>query len=127
MLRRLDRFFDRHRELGALFVRLAVGFHLVYGTLDNVLDWPRLLEFRDFLPGAGFPWPLPGAVASAWSQFLCGLLYVVGLWVRPAALVMIVNFLFALGIAHRTGGYPPAALAVLMLAASLFLLFHGAG
>lgn len=127
MLRALDRFFDPRRDLGALFVRLAVGFHLVHGTQDNVFSWHRMLEFRDFLAANGFPWPLPGAVVSAWAQLLCGVLYFVGLFVRPAALVMIVNFVLALLIAHRNGGYPSAAPAVMMLAASLFLLFHGAG
>ena len=30
-------------------IRLAVGFHLIYGTQDNVFSWERMLEFRDFL------------------------------------------------------------------------------
>ena len=119
--------FDRHREYGPLFVRLIVGFHLVYGTADNVFSYARMTEFAHFLGERGVPFPLFSAFLSAYAQFLCGLLYLVGAAVRPAAVVMIINFIAALVIAHRVGGYPPAALALIMLFSSIFLLLHGAG
>lgn len=118
---------ERRAELGLIFIRLAVGFHLVYGTVDNVTSWERMLEFSQFLAGNGFPFPLPGAVVSAWAQFICGLLFIFGAFIRWAAVVMTINFIAALLIAHRVGGYPPAALAILMLASSLTFLVHGAG
>jgi uncharacterized membrane protein YphA (DoxX/SURF4 family) len=46
---------------------------------------------------------------------------------RYAAIVMIINFLCALLIAHRVGGYPNAALALIMLFSSIALLIHGPG
>ncbi len=121
------KWFEERREYGFFFVRLIVGFHLVHGTQDNVFDYARMLEFRDFLGARGVPYPLFGAFLSAYAQFLCGCLFVLGAWIRPAAAVMIINFLCALVIAHRTGGYPPAALALIMLFSSIGLLFHGAG
>lgn len=119
--------FERRKEYGVLFVRLIIGFHLIYGTADNVFAWSRMLEFRDFLAERGVPSPLFAANLSAWSQFLCGILYILGMWVRPAAVVMILNFIAALVIAHRVGGYPPAALAWIMLFSSIALLVHGPG
>jgi len=110
-----------------LFVRLIVGFHLMWGTQDNLLSWARMLEFRDFLSAAGVPYPLFAAQLSVYAQFLCGLLFVIGLIIRPAALVMIINFIAALIIAHRTGGYEPAAPALMMLFSSIAFLIHGAG
>jgi putative oxidoreductase len=86
-----------------------------------------MLEFRDFLAARGVPAPLFAANVSAWAQFLCGLLFIAGLFTRPAAVVMIVNFVAALFIAHRVGGYPPAALAFMMLFSSIALLVHGPG
>jgi len=118
---------DARREYGMIFFRFIIGFHLVYGTADNVFNWQRMLEFRDFLASNGTPWPLAGAIVSAWAQFLCGLLFIAGAAVRPAALVMIINFIGALLIAHRGGGYPPAALALIMLFSSIGLMVHGAG
>jgi putative oxidoreductase len=115
------------REYGLFFIRLIVGFHLVYGTVDNVFSYARMLEFRDFLAARGVPWPLVSAHVSAYAQFLCGILFILGAFIRPAAVIMIINFICALLIAHRTGGYPPAALALIMLFSSIGFLIHGAG
>ena len=121
------KFFERRREYGPLFVRLVVGFVLVYGTQDNLFSHERMLEFRNFLAARGVPSPLPAAYLSAYAQFVCGLLFAVGLLVRPAALVMVVNFVAALLIAHLDAPLDAARLALCMLFSSLFLLFHGAG
>lgn len=120
-------FFERRREYGPFFVRLVVGFILVYGTQDNVFSHERMLEFRDFLAARRVPSPLLAAHLSAYAQFLCGVLFAVGLLVRPAAAVMVVNFVAALLIAHLDAPLDAARLALCMLFSSLFLLFHGAG
>jgi putative oxidoreductase len=141
------RFFEERREHGPFFVRLVVGFVLVYGTQDNVFSHERMLEFGDFLAARGVPFPLFSAHLSASAQFVCGLLFVFGLLVRPAAAVMVVNFIAAavmvvnfiaaavmvvnfiaaLVIAHLDAPLDAARLALCMLFSSLFLLFHGAG
>ena len=120
-------FFERHREKGAFFVRLVVGFVLVYGTQDNVFSHERMIEFRDFLTARRVPFPLFSAYLSVYAQFVCGILYVLGLFVRPAALVMVINFVAALVIAHLDTPLDAARLALCMLFSSLFLLFNGAG
>ena len=120
-------FFERHREKGAFFVRLVVGFILVYGTQDNVFSNERMIEFRDFLAARRVPLPLLSAHLSAYAQFVCGVLYVLGLFVRPAALLMVVNFVAALVIAHLDAPLDAARLALCMLFTSLFMLFNGAG
>ncbi len=118
---------EDRKEYGVFFVRLIVGFHLIYGVVDNVFSWPQMLEFRDFLAARGTPFPLLGAIVSVSAMFLCGALYILGAFTRYAAVVMIVNFLCALAIAHRVGGYPNAALALMMLFSSIAFLFHGPG
>ena len=120
-------FFDRYRDYAALFIRLVVGFHLVYGTQDNVFSYARMEEFADFLAARGVPFPLFAAFLSAYAQFVCGILFVLGAFVRPAALVMVINFVAALFIAHRGDTYPRTFPALMMLSAALFLLLHGAG
>ena len=117
----------RNAEIGPLFVRLIIGWHLVYGTHDNVFEYARMVEFRDFLARTGFPVPMFSAFLSAYAQFICGFLYILGLFTRPAAAVMIINFIAALVMVHRSQPYPRAALALIMLFCSLFLLFHGPG
>ena len=119
--------FARHREIGPLFIRLIIGWHLMYGTLDNILSTARMTEFKGFLTHYGFAYPGFMAPLSVYAQFVCGLLYWIGLLTRPAAAVMVFNFLVALWMVHRGRPYPENALAFMMLFASLFLLFHGPG
>ncbi len=118
---------DRHRDVGALFIRLAIGSRLISGTQDNVFSYARMQEFEAFLAANGTPFPLLSAFVSVYAQFLCGALFIAGLWTRPAAVVMIVNFLAALAIAHRQTPFEATWPALMMLAGALFFLFHGAG
>ena len=124
---RINSFFNQRREFGALFIRLMAGFHLIYGVQDNVLSWPRMLEFRDFLDANAFPLPLFCAVLSVYAQLICGLLFVVGLFTRSAAIIMVINFVVAIIMIHIGGPYPVAFPAIAMLSCSLFLLFNGPG
>ena len=126
-LRAFEASFERRREYGALFIRLLVGYRLVIGTQDNVLSYERMLEFEAFLRANGFPLPLFNAFLSAYAQFLCGLLFIVGLWVRPAAAVMVINFVIALAMVHVGLPYERNFEALTMLFGSAFLLFNGAG
>ena len=118
---------DGHRDYGACFIRLAIGARLMSGTQDNVFSYERMLEFERFLAANGTPFPLAGAFVSVYAQFACGALFVLGLWTRPAAAIMIINFLAALVIAHRATPFEATWPALMMLAAALFFLFHGAG
>lgn len=121
------RWFEERREFGAVFVRVLIGLFLIWGTQDNVFSHARMMEFRDFLAQAGFPFPLFCAYLSAYAQFLCGILYVIGWGVRPAAVVMIGNFIIALVMVHLNDTFQGAFPALMMLFGSVFLLFNGAG
>lgn len=112
---------------GAFFIRLLVGFHLIYGTQDNVFSYDRMLEFRGFLEAKGVIFPLAAAFLSAYAQFICGILYLTGWKVRLAAAVMVINFIAAIGIAHIGDSYTGVFPALVMLFSSIFLLLYGAG
>jgi putative oxidoreductase len=127
MFKRLNKFFESRKDYGIIFLRLIIGWRLVDGTQDNVFSWARMIEFRDFLEQQGVACPLLAAVVSVYAQFICGLLYMVGLWVRPAALVMIINFIAALIIVHIGTTFQESFAALMMLFGSVFFLFYGAG
>jgi uncharacterized membrane protein YphA (DoxX/SURF4 family) len=95
---RQPRWLDSRREYGLFFIRLIIASTSSTGTADNVFSSARMLEFRDFLAARGTPWPLFSAHLSAYAQFLCGLLFIAGSFVRPAAIVMILNFIAALAL-----------------------------
>lgn len=127
MLKEFDRFFESKKEYGVIFLRLVIGWRLIDGTLDNVLSWHRMIEFRDFLEQHGVAYPLFAANISVYAQFICGLLYLFGLYIRVAALVMVVNFLAALYIAHIGTTFEQSFDALMMLFGSVFFLVAGAG
>lgn len=120
-------FFEARRGYAALFIRLIIGFHLIYGTQDNVFSYERMLEFEAFLDARGVPVPLLAAFVSVYAQFLAGICFILGAFVRYAAVVMIINFIAALIIAHIGAPYPENFPALMMLCAACFFLFHGAG
>ena len=117
---------SRLRDAAVLLLRLFVGFVLVYGTQDNVLDGARMLEFRDFLASNGFPYPLASARLSAYAQFATGILLLAGLLTRPAAAVVAVNFVVALVMVHLRLPFSANIAPLAMLVGGLFFLLHGA-
>ncbi len=118
---------DRLRDLGPLPLRLFAGTFLVYMSQDNVRSAERMGEFTAFLGAHGFPLPALAAPVSVYAQFAAGLLFLVGLWVRPAAAVMLVNFVVALAMVHTRASFREALDPTAMLAASASLLLTGAG
>jgi putative oxidoreductase len=119
--------FEQRRDYAPLFIRLFAGVFLIYMSQDNVFNWARMLEFEQFLRQFGFPLPLASAVVSVACQFAAGILFIVGAFVRPAAAVMVFNFIVALVMVHRKLPFREALDPFAMLASSLFLLFNGAG
>lgn len=118
---------EKYKEYGVIFIRLIIGFHLVYGTQDNVFSFARMEEFAGFLSVKGVPFPLFSAFLSAYAQFVCGILFILGAFVRLAGLVMIINFIAAIIIAHIGDTYPNTFPALMMLFAAIFFFIHGAG
>ena len=118
---------EKYKEYGVIFIRLIIGFHLIYGTQDNIFSYARMEEFASFLSARSTPFPLFSAFLSAYAQFICGILFIVGLMTRYAAVVMVLNFIAALIIAHIGDTYPHMFPALMMLSAACFFLLHGAG
>ena len=127
MLHRTYDWLDRHHGWGVLALRLAIGVRLVEGTQDNVFSHARMEEFAQFLAAHGTPFPMFSAYLSAYAQFICGILFILGLFTRPAGLVMTINFIAALLIAHRATPFLPTWQAAMMLAGGIYFLFCGPG
>lgn len=120
-------FFKRHRNYGAIFLRLLIGVFIIHGVQDNIFSWARMLEFEQFLASRGVPAPLFAAHLSVYAQFICGLSILFGAWIRLTSLVFIINFVCAIFIAHLGDPFPRMFPPLMMIAAGLFFLFHGAG
>lgn len=118
---------DSNRSIGILLLRLFVGLRLIYGVIDNILSWDRMLEFEGFLNKVGFAIPLVCAVVSVYAQFIAGLLFILGWKIRYAALLMICNFSVAWVMVDRFGSVEQMTPALSMLFCSVLFLFVGAG
>ncbi len=126
-MNRLFASFERRKELTVFLLRVLLGARLVWGAQDNIFSWERMEEFAGFLEANGFPWPMPGAVLSAWVQLVCGLLLIAGAFTRWASALLVLNFIAALLIAHRSDTFEGMFPALVMLFGGLFFLAHGAG
>jgi putative oxidoreductase len=120
------RYLDRLQPLALLVMRLALGavmfvhgYHKVFGGLHH---------HAQFVASLGLPaWT---AYVSSFTEFLGGLLVLIGLFTRIAAFAICINLSVAILKVHLhnglmgNGGYEfPLALAALAFA----LIFFGAG
>ena len=111
---------------GILLLRLFVGFRLIYGTMDNVWHWDRMIEFSQFLEAQKFPYPLVCAVISVYAQFICGILIILGFYIRWVSAIMIINFIIATSI-HISEGIPAMTPPLLILLSCFLFLLEGSG
>jgi putative oxidoreductase len=112
---------------GMFLFRMLVSARLIYGVQDNILSWKQMVEFEHFLAARGVPLPLLGAIISVYLQFICGILYLLGAASRLTGLLLVVNFIAALLIAHRSDTFVGMFQALTMLFAGLLIFFDGPG
>ena len=117
----------RNKDVGVLLLRLFIGVWLIYGVQDNILHWDRMLEFEKFLTTFNFPFPLGCAVVSVYAQAVAALMILLGWKIRLAAFQMVINFLVALVVVHRTHPFDSMTPALSILFSCLLFLFQGAG
>lgn len=120
-------FFKKHKEYGAVFIRLIIGVFIIYGVQDNVFSPEHMKEFADFLAARSVPYPVAGAYLSAYTQMICGISILLGAFVRYTAVPFIINFIAAIIIAHVGDTFRGMFPALAMIFIGLFFLFNGAG
>lgn len=124
---KLQNTFSKYSDLSLLFLRIAFGIRLIWGTQDNILSYERMLEFSSFLEANSFPLPLVSAFASVYLQFAAGVCWILGLWIRESALIMVANFIIAILMVHLGDTYIGTVPAIHLLAFAFFLLCSGGG
>lgn len=125
----LTSFLARHANVGAVFVRLLVGGHVVQATLLRAVQPGRLAAFGAELAALGLPLPVVAAAVSVYVQVGCGLLILAGVWVRSAAAVLALHALVVLvGVHLRVGAsYAETFPTLAVLAGAAALVWWGAG
>jgi putative oxidoreductase len=120
---------SRFRDVGILIIRLAFGLQLIIVSWPYIIESEKQNEFVNYLATLGFPFPKVGSVLSVYTEFIGGILLLFGLLMRPAAILLIINFLVAVFLAHLfiNDTYQNTFPAANLLAVSIFFLFNGAG
>lgn len=120
----------RYRDVGVLLLRLAFGFQLVKVSWQNAV-FPRenLPEFERYLTSLGFPLPHVGVWLASYTEFLGGILLILGLFMRWANAALIVNFALAVAFAHLAIGdtYGNTMPSLNLLTVNVFLFLNGPG
>ncbi|HEX6927843.1 MAG TPA: DoxX family protein [Gammaproteobacteria bacterium] len=117
----------RFENFSWLLLRVLTGIFLMYGTWDNIVSTERMQEFAVFLEKYGFPSPAFMAPLSVWVQFLAGLAFATGLFVRAAGLLIAVNFAIAVVMVHWAQDFRGWWPAIVLVVIGLHAVARGAG
>lgn len=112
-------------DLGLLVFRLAIGLTMAFAHGLGKLPPPDQLV--QGVGAMGFPAPLVFAWLAALAEFAGALFLAIGLFTRYAAFFMGFTMSVAFFVAHAADTFDKKEMAFLYLAASLLLLFTGAG
>jgi putative oxidoreductase len=112
-------------ELGLLILRVGA-----FGLLALTHGWAKLpvhQGFIDMVAGMGFPYPVVFAWAASLSEFAGALFAALGLFTRPAALLVAFTMSVAAFVAQAGKPLADREMALLYLGIALVYLFLGAG
>ena len=113
------------QPIGALLMRLILGVSMAVHGYQKVLPVSALHHYAHYVTTLGLPYWL--GYVSAYTEFIGGILLVLGLFTRLVAFLVAINMLVAfitVGI-HQGFGIYNYILALAVLA--IILLFYGAG
>ena len=112
-------------DAGLAALRVVAFLLLVF--LHGMGKVPPQEGFVGMVGGLGFPAPETFAWLAAIAEFGGGILLVMGLLTRPAALLVFVHFLIVIFVAHAGDALGDRELPILFAATALLFLLTGPG
>jgi putative oxidoreductase len=118
---------------GAFFLRLVLGASMIYHGYDKVIPaggfrahpFSALQHHSHYVVSLGMPYWL--GYVSALTEFVGGILILLGLLTRFAAFMIAVNMLFAVMLVNRHHGYMGSEYSLALFVIAIMLIFCGAG
>ena len=126
-MKRLDAFFKKYYDIGPLLIRILIGFHLIHTVYGVIFKRGAMEGVVEFFKSQHIIVPSFLGPFVAYTEFVCGILFILGAFTRMAALVMVIVFICAISIVHIGDNYTATFPAIVMLTGSLYLLFCGPG
>ena len=116
--------------MGNLILRMGIGLLFIMHGYPKVMAGPERWEaLGNTMQGFGIKFaPILWGAAASFSEFIGGVLLVIGLLVRPSAFFLFVTMGVAVHMHLSSGqGFDIASHAMALGVASLSLIFSGAG
>ncbi len=119
---------------GAFFLRLVLGCAMIYHGFDKVIPhgvfhggntFSALDHHGHYVASLGLPYWL--GYVSALTEFIGGILIVLGLLTRFAAFLITCNMLVAIVVVNRHHGYSGSEYSLALFVIAVMLLFYGGG
>jgi putative oxidoreductase len=113
------------QPVGALLMRLALGLSMAVHGYQKVVPHGALNHFGHTIAGMGLPYWL--GYVSAYTEFVGGILLVLGLLTRFAAGLVAINMFVAFFLVGIHQGFGIYNYILALAALATMLLFYGAG
>jgi putative oxidoreductase len=119
---------------GAFLLRLVLGAAMIYHGYHKVIPagglhggnaFAAIEHHSRYVVSLGLPYWL--GMVSALTEFVGGILILLGLFTRFAAFLIAMNMLVAVVMVNRHHGYGGSEYSLALLAIALMLFFYGAG
>lgn len=114
------------KSKGLLVLRIVAGLIFVMHGWGKLTGNPSIEMFSGMLGGMGIPMPMFFAWVVALTEFLGGLALILGIFVRPAAVLLAIVMLVAFGMVKKFG-FPAGDVDFALLGISVALALMGAG
>lgn len=115
-----------HVDKTLLIVRLVAGIVFLVHGWGKLTGNPSIEMFSGMVGNLGFPMPMFFAWVVALTEFLGGIALILGVFVRPAAVLLSIVMLVAFGMVKKFG-FPAGELDFVLLGISVGLAISGPG
>ena len=99
-----------HAGLGVMLLRLFLGWVFLSSGCGKLFGWfdgSGIQGFSGFLEKIGIGFPVFNAYLVGWVELICGVLLLLGLWTRLAAIFIIIVMVVAVLKVHPNNfNYP---------------------
>lgn len=121
----MSKWLDGLQPYGALLMRLVLGAAMTYHGYGKVIPSGAMAHHAHFVHSLGLPSWL--GYVSALTEFVGGMLLVLGLLTRFSAFMVMCNMLVAIFFVNIHHGYAGSEYSLALFALAVALLFQGAG
>jgi putative oxidoreductase len=113
------------QPFGALLMRLALGISMAVHGYEKVIPHGALAHYAHYIVSLGIPYWL--GYVSAYTEFVGGILLIIGLLTRFAAALVAINMLVAFVFVGVHQGFGIYNYILALAALGIMLTFYGAG